>query len=412
MQQSDFFAILNDTNYVHKSASVEESQCADYLYQRCREYTELVTIEPFDVEVTDLHSAELRFDGKVVECKPYMGFGDTEIDAPLYFLEAKDPYSLEQCRGKAVITTGYPGNFEYEDIARAGAVCIICYTGEAVAEENRPLDTRAFYFNQSGDCPIVPSVLIRSRDALAALQSGVKNVSLKVKQTVRNGESRNVVARFPGVADEYIVCSAHYDTTPLSHGSYDNMTGCIALLNLMEALKQNVPLHYGVIFVFTGSEEIGTYGSKNFCKKHNDEIGKYVLNINVDMLGAVGEMEAVCSAEESLAHFISYWSSIKGIGVKASQGAYSGDASVFAEHDIPAVTFTRFTIYNAHISPFHTECDTPERIVGSLLEKDVQTVKDFAIMMADAAKMPVNRNIPQKVKEDLDIHEGRKRENR
>jgi len=410
MKKDDFLEILQATDYVHRSASPEEAACADYLYRRCCAYTDNVRIEPFAVKVTDQYEAELKLDGKTVECVPYMGFGDTELEAPLYFLSARDPYSLEQCRGKAVLTTGYPFNFEYEDIAKAGAACIICYTGENLAPD-RPLDIRCLFYNTEGDCPAVPSLLIRSRDALAAIQSGVQTVSVRVKQTVREGESRNVIAEFPGLTEEYILCSAHYDTTPLSHGSYDNMTGCIALLNLMDALKDREPTRYGFRFVFTGSEETGSFGSKNYCRMHPEDLGKCVLNINVDMLGAIGEMEAVCSAEQKLADFISYWGLINGIGIRASLGAYSGDATIFADHGIPAVTFTRFTIYNTHISPFHTEGDTPEVIVADMLEKDVTVVRDFALLMANAAKMPVDRSIPDKVKTDIDIQEGRKREN-
>ena len=43
---------------------------------------------------------------------------------------------------------------------------------------------------------------------------------------------------FRGQRDEYIVLSAHYDSTTLSHGAYDNMSGCAGLLGIMEALRR------------------------------------------------------------------------------------------------------------------------------------------------------------------------------
>ena len=33
-----------------------------------------------------------------------------------------------------------------------------------------------------------------------------------------------------GTKEEWIVLTAHYDTTSLSHGAYDNMSGCAGLL--------------------------------------------------------------------------------------------------------------------------------------------------------------------------------------
>ncbi len=47
-----------------------------------------------------------------------------------------------------------------------------------------------------------------------------------------------MIAELPGKRDEWIVLSAHYDTTSLSHGAYDNMSGCAGLLGIMEQMKE------------------------------------------------------------------------------------------------------------------------------------------------------------------------------
>ena len=41
--------------------------------------------------------------------------------------------------------------------------------------------------------------------------------------------------------------SAHYDTTALSHGAYDNMSGCAGLLGIMEYMKDK-ERNYGLRF--------------------------------------------------------------------------------------------------------------------------------------------------------------------
>lgn len=67
--------------------------------------------------------------------------------------------------------------------------------------------------------------------------------------------------------------SAHYDTTSLSHGAYDNMSGCAGLLGIMEQLKDK-ELNYGLRFVFCGSEERGLLGSKAYVRDHESELEK------------------------------------------------------------------------------------------------------------------------------------------
>jgi len=112
----------------------------------------------------------------------------------------------------------------------------------------------------------------------------VKNIRLEVSQKEYDGLSHNVIAELPGRRDEFIVLSAHYDSTSLSHGAYDNMSGCAGLLGIMEQLKGK-ELNYGLRFVFCGSEERGLLGSKAYVKEHKEELDKIVLNINLDMIG-------------------------------------------------------------------------------------------------------------------------------
>ena len=68
-----------------------------------------------------------------------------------------------------------------------------------------------------------------------------------------------------GTKEEWIVLTAHYDTTSLSHGAYDNMSGCAGLLGIMEYMKDK-ERNYGLRFVFCGSEERGLLGSKAYVE--------------------------------------------------------------------------------------------------------------------------------------------------
>ena len=144
--------------------------------------------------------------------------------------------------------------------------------------------------------------MIHSGQAMELVKNKVKNIRLEIFQHEYDGESHNVIAEIPGKREEYIVLSAHYDTTSLSHGAYDNMSGCAGLLGIMEQLKDK-ELNYGLRFVFCGSEERGLLGSKAYVRDHESELEKAALNINLDMIGTyLGKFIACVSAEDKLAH--------------------------------------------------------------------------------------------------------------
>ena len=155
------------------------------------------------------------------------------------------------------------------------------------------------------------------------MKNKVKQIRLEIRQKEYDGESHNVIAELPGKREEWIVLSAHYDTTSLSHGAYDNMSGCAGLLGIMEQMKGK-ELNYGLRFVFCGSEERGLLGAKAYVRDHEKELRQIVLNINLDMIGTyMGKFIACVSAEEKLTHYISYMAAEVGFPIAAENGVYS-----------------------------------------------------------------------------------------
>lgn len=146
-----------------------------------------------------------------------------------------------------------------------------------------------------------------------------------------------------------------YNTTSLSHGAYDNMSGCAGLLGIMEQMKEK-ELNYGLRFVFCGSEERGLLGSKAYVRDHEAELDKIVLNINLDMIGTyMGKFIACVSAEDKLSHYISYMAAEVGFPVASKTGVYSSDSTPFADKGIPAVSFAR--IAGGNVAPIHCRYD-------------------------------------------------------
>ena len=83
----------------------------------------------------------------------------------------------------------------------------------------------------------------------------------------------NVILDLPGQVPETIVITAHYDSTHLSQGAYDNMSGCVGLLALAEKFSRQ-PHRYSLRFIWCGSEERGLLGSKAYVAAHMEELDR------------------------------------------------------------------------------------------------------------------------------------------
>ena len=410
MNRKQVRQILKDTDFVHTSGTAEELRVAEYLKEQCLRLGAKAELEAFPVDMAEVKAASLTFrtaDGKEnsLPCKGYKLCGSGTVEAPFVYLPNTDPASLSQIRGKIVLLDSGVGIFTYQDLMEGGAVGIITYDGN-VHYTDRDIDQKELRAVVAKGKKTL-AVNINAKDAFALVKSAPISVKIQVEQTEFAGESHNVVAELPGESDEWIVMSAHMDTTPLSHGSYDNMTGCLGLLCTLDALKGKKH-HYGVRFVFCGSEERGLLGSHAYVDAHADELEKIVLNINLDMIGTyMGRFIACVSAEEALVQFVRYFACLKGWGIAARQGVYSSDSTPFADKGVPALSFARLAGSNQ--ATIHNRYDTPALLSDEQILKDSAFIAAFTETMADAVRCPVKREIPEKVKTDLDNYLGRKR---
>ena len=298
--------IFESTDFVHASGTKEELQVAEFLKAQCEELGVLVHLEAFRVAMGEIESAHLFADGKEITCKAFNCCGSGSVEGELYYMPGTDPVSIAGAKDKIVLMdTQGVGFFVYQDLIKAGAKGIIFQYGN-MYYPNTDIDQRDLREAVVGEERKVLCAMIHSSQAVELVKNKVKNIRLEVSQKEYDGESHNVIAELPGRRDEFIVLSAHYDSTSLSHGAYDNMSGCAGLLGIMEQLKGK-ELNYSLRFVFCGSEERGLLGSKAYVKEHKEELDKIVLNINLDMIGTyMGKFISCVSAEDKLAHYISY----------------------------------------------------------------------------------------------------------
>ena len=398
--------IFDDTAYIRTGGSPEELRAAEYIREICASFGCEATLEEFDVQMADMKTDVLTVDGVEIPCKGYLNAGSHEVEAPLYYLSGNDKYALEGCRGRIVLFDGYMGYWRYRDLLEHGAVGVITYDGN-VNYADRDIDRRELRAMVCEGVEKIPCVNVNAKDAVALIKGDAKTAKLVLAQDEYVGKSRNVVLELPGDVEETVIFTAHYDSTSLSQGAYDNMSGSVGLLALAEYFTTH-PHKRTLRFVWCGSEERGLLGSKAYCAAHEDALPKISLCINLDMIGCtMGHLIACCTSEDALVSYIRYLGRELGTLIDPYQDVYSSDSTPLADKGIPAVSFARVSPREA--ATIHNSYDTASIIKVENMQKDIHLITVFAERMANAAFCPVRREIPDNVKEKLDEYLLRKR---
>ena len=346
--------IIEETAYVRTGGTLEELKCAQYLQQQCKKLGFPTTLESFSVPMATMQNAVLTVDGQEIPCKGYLCAGSGTVEAPLFYLRDSSPYSLQQCSGKIVMFDGYLGYWKYQDLLENGAVGYITYDGNANYAD-RDIDQRELRsFVHKGNKLL--GVNINAKDAIELVKSDAKTAVITLAQEEYTADSRNLLLDIPGKNGKYIVFTAHYDSTSLSQGSYDNMSGSIGLLAIAEALGK-AGCNYGLRFIWCGSEERGLLGSKAYVEAHEEDLKDIVLCINLDMIGCImGKFAACCTCEEKLVNYLQYFASEQGFGCHCYQDVYSSDST-----PLPTKASPRFPLPAGHqiTPPPSTTATTP-----------------------------------------------------
>ncbi len=404
MDAKQIMKIFEDTAYVRMGGSVEELKAAEYLKNKCAELGLKADIVPFDVDMATIQEAKLLVDGEEITCKGYFNAGNAEVEAPFYYLRSTDKFSLSQCKGKIVMVDGYMGYWMYQDLLENGAVGFVTYDGNAnycdCDIDQRELRAMVHKGNK------IPGVNINAKDAIRLVKKAAANAKILLRQHEYVGQSHNVVLDMPGEIDEYIAFTAHYDTTSLSQGAYDNMSGSVGILGIAEHFARNKH-RYGLRFIWCGSEERGLLGAKAYCA-NEEALSNCVLNINLDMIGCImGKFIGCATAEEKLVSYIEYFAAEQGFGIMTRQDVYSSDSTPFADKGIPAVSFARIAPQNT--ATIHNSYDTLAVMSGEQMVEDIKFLVAFSDRMANAVRMPVAKEMPENMKEKLDQYLARKR---
>ena len=126
------------------------------------------------------------------------------------------------------------------------------------------------------------------------------------------------------------------------------------------------------------------------------------------MIGCImGKFISCVTGEEKLCHYISYLGDELGFPVEVKQDVYSSDSTPFADKGVPEVSFARIASHQT--GTIHNRYDTMALMKGEQMVLDTDFLIAFAERMANAARCPVAREMPENMKEKLDIYLCRKR---
>jgi Zn-dependent M28 family amino/carboxypeptidase len=217
--------------------------------------------------------------------------------------------------------------------------------------------------------------------------------------------SNNVAAEVRGTGrpGEWLTVGAHYDSTPLSCGMYDNASGSAIIMEACRYYTAHPPLR-SLRFIWFGAEERGLLGSRHHVGANSEELNDTLLMLNVDLAGQpIGAHHMVVAAEKSVCELMSFFAKEAGVEVAVRHGIFSSDSEVYADAGIPAVSF-----YRQGTGGGHTRYDTIDLISARSLEQSARFFIHFSGRLANSEYFPVTRNVPDVIKEKLDVYMGRK----
>lgn len=402
------YKLLEDLYFERIGGTEDELRATKIIQEALKEEGLESYIEEFDVNAADISEATLEVlepYQKSYKVEGYKSSGCTPKEglvADLCYFECDNPVSVKDVKGKIALVNGYVGLKSYKSFAKAGALGFIGFNGHVdYHDEDLDVDKRELR-QPLRDVAILPGVNMGIKDAMEMVNLGATKVKLNLQQEEKSGKSWNVICDIKGSeeCDDVVVFTAHYDSVPFSKGAYDNGTGSVALFALASYFAKHQPKRT-LRFIWCGSEERGLLGSKAYCATHEKELENIRFCINIDMIGCIlGRRIAVATANEDVVHYTSYFANINGFPLEARQGVYSSDSTPFADVGVPSISFARITPPGG--GDIHNRFDIIEHLNKRYLKEDTEFIRAYAESLINAYVFPVKKEVPQKMKEEID----------
>jgi len=397
------YKLLSALSFERLAGSPEEEKAADLLVSELTTFGLQGAKEAFEVTNYAINTAKLKVVAPYEAEYTVTGIGrsgctpDGGLEADFLYVGEAAAADLLEAQGKIVMVNGRTSVETFERLVAAKVAGIVSISGNVY---DNPADTDLQLIRiheghlQHG---IIPGVSLRAVDALAMLEQGACRVKLELCQEELVQTSHNVVCEIPGSChpEEIIAFTAHYDSVFFSGGANDNAAGSVILMEIARYFAAKPPSRT-LRFIWCGAEEYGLLGSFDYVKKHEEEMSKFKLVINVDVAGGyIGRNVTMVTGAQGLADVVDYMCKEIGVAMETRTGVSSSDSVPFAEVGIPGVNFIRGG------APIHNRHDQAKYISPARLAELAEVTLLFSQRVVNAKVFPVKRELPENIKKDL-----------
>ena len=201
----------------------------------------------------------------------------------------------------------------------------------------------------------------------------------------------NTVAEIPGTEkpDEVVIVGGHLDSWDLGTGATDNGTGSMAVLEAARALqKSGLKPKRTIRFVLFTGEEQGLNGSREYVKKHKDELPK-ISGVLVDDSGTgrvltVGLMGNY-NGRETMDRVLYPLADLAGIMEPTLRSEGGSDHVPFDEAGVPGFWCVQDPV--DYDKTHHSQADTLDRVRWDDLTQGAEVLAVFAYNTAQLPEM-------------------------
>ena len=219
----------------------------------------------------------------------------------------------------------------------------------------------------------------------------------------RKGTARNVAAYLDNGAAYTVVIGGHYDHLGLGedggsldahaqgqihNGADDNASGTAGVMALATLFARNNQKEaFNFLFICFSGEELGLFGSRNFCDKPTIDLKTVQCMINMDMIGRLSQSKPALtvSGAGTAPEFVSLLNTYRSAALDIvidSAGVGPSDHTSFYNKEVPALHF--FTGTHAD---YHKPSDDADKINIQGTEAVLTLIADFIF------KLPTDRKL-------------------
>lgn len=399
---------LSAINFVRTAGTEGERRAADSICAMLEGLGAAVERENFSLPVGRTEHAALEVTApyrKVYDAAAVALSGSTPeegIFAQLKYVEDAEEANLNGVSGSVALINRLSPDI-YGKVTKAGARAFITFSGSCTGTERDDLEVKNLRDTHL-TFGAIPGINISARDAAELVRRSASEVRITLRQQEIACESQNIVAEVRGTEfpEKRICFVSHYDTVPFSPGMYDNGSGCAANYELFRMFFRQLPRRT-LRFIWFGAEERGLLGSKEYVRRHREELENCELIINIDSAGlAIGSNKAFVTGDEEICAVLRAYALEKGFPLETAQDVYSSDGIPFADAGIPVVNFCRFGPDGS--VGIHSRHDVSSQLDMKKLAEMTDFIFSFASMLADPQLFPLKPGIPDNMRSLLDKH--------